>query len=58
MSREQSKRTISCPLKCIARRRDVAGIGTSPAVLMNTVWALECHGGLSYFNLMLPFDKD
>jgi hypothetical protein len=40
MSREQSKRTISCPPKCFARRRMIAGMGTSPAVLTETVWAL------------------
>ena len=40
MSREQSKRTISCPPKCFARRRMIAGIGTSPAVLTETVRAL------------------
>ena len=33
MSREQSKRTIL-----------IAGIGTSPAVLTETVWALAHYG--------------
>ena len=41
MSRERSKRTIPCPPKCAARRRIlVAGMGTSPVVLTNAVWAL------------------
>jgi len=37
MSREQSKRTIPCPL--IARRRIVAGMGTVSVVLMDMVRA-------------------
>ena len=38
---EPSIRTIPCPPKCFARRRIlVAGMGTSPAVLTNAVWAL------------------
>ena len=36
MSREQSKRNIPCPPKCIARRRIVAGMGTVSVVLMDT----------------------
>ena len=37
MSREQS----TCPPKCTTRRKVlVAGMGTSPAVLTNAVWAL------------------
>ena len=40
MSREQSKRTISCPPKCFARRRMIAGMGTSSDVLTNVgkIW--------------------
>ena len=33
------KRTIPCPPK-LQRRRMIAGMGTSPAVLTETVWAL------------------
>ena len=47
MSREQSKRTISCPPKLLARRRMIAGMGTSPAVLTETVWA-RGHGILGF----------
>ena len=37
----ESNRTTPCPPKCSARRRIlVAGMGTSPAVLTNAVWAL------------------
>ena len=32
-------RTIPCPPK-LQRRRMIAGMGTSPAVLTETVWAL------------------
>ena len=35
MSREQSKRTISCPPKCFARRRMIAGMGILSDVLTN-----------------------
>jgi hypothetical protein len=31
MSREQSKRTIPCPPKCLVRRRAVIGMGISTA---------------------------
>ena len=41
--KSESKRKISCPPKCLARRRIVAGMGTSPAVLTNAVWALAHH---------------
>ena len=36
MNREQSKHTIPYALKCIARRRDVAGMVTLSVVLMDT----------------------
>ena len=39
MSREQSKRTIPCPPKCIARMSIVAGMGTVSVVLMDMVRA-------------------
>ena len=41
--KSESKRKISGPPKCLARRRIVAGMGTSPAVLTNAVWALAHH---------------
>ena len=34
-----AKRTIPCPPK-LQRRRMIAGMGKSPAVLTETVWAL------------------
>jgi hypothetical protein len=34
------RKILACPPKCITRRRIlVAGMGTSPAVLTNAVWA-------------------
>ena len=36
---KSANRTIPCPPK-LQRRRIVAGLGTSPAVLTETVWAL------------------
>ena len=39
MKSESKRKILACPPKCTARRR-VAGMGTSPAVLPNAVWAL------------------
>ncbi len=39
MKLESNRKILACPPKCTARRR-VAGMGTSPAVLTNAVWAL------------------
>ncbi|MBR4259253.1 MAG: hypothetical protein IKQ17_09490 [Kiritimatiellae bacterium] len=33
--KSEAKRKIPCPPKCLARRRIVVGMGTSPAVLAN-----------------------
>ena len=37
-------RTILVAPKCTARRRILVGMGTSPAVLTETVRVLQCHG--------------
>ena len=39
MRPESTRKILACPPKCTARRR-AAGMGTSPAVLTNAVWAL------------------
>ena len=41
---KSANRTILIAPKCTARRRIlIAGMGTSPAVLTETVWALAYH---------------
>ena len=42
MKSDSKRKILACPPKCTARRR-AAGMGTSPAVLTNAVWALAHH---------------
>ena len=47
---KSANRTIFIAPKCTARRRIlVAGMGTSPAVLTETVWALAHQGRVDLF---------
>ena len=39
MKSDSKRKILACPPKCTARRR-ASGMGTSPAVLTNAVWAL------------------
>ena len=39
MKPESNRKILACPPKCTARRM-AAGMGSSPAVLTNAVWAL------------------